>query len=59
MIFGLGTVGVLAILVPFLTGATTEPPIALDLVALLLPVGLGLALVGLLRSARHERVHRS
>lgn len=53
VLFAIGVVAVLAILVPFLTGARSDAPTALDLVALLLPVGLGLALLGLLRGARH------
>jgi len=52
-VFAVGVVAVLAILVPFLAGARSDAPAALDLVALLLPVGLGLALLGLLRGARH------
>ncbi len=51
--FAVGVVAVIAILVPFLAGARSDVPAALDLIALLLPVGLGLALLGLLRGARH------
>ena len=55
LVFAVGVLAVLAILVPFLTGARRDAPAPLDLLALLLPLGLGLALVGLLRSARsHE-----
>ncbi|MGB8651041.1 MAG: hypothetical protein WCD35_10310 [Mycobacteriales bacterium] len=55
VVFAVGVVGVLAILVPFLTGDHGDAPLALDLVALLLPVGFGLGLLGLFRSARaHE-----
>ncbi len=55
VIFGVGVVGVLLILVPFLLGSRDSAPLALDLLALLLPVGFGLALLGLLRGARaHE-----
>jgi hypothetical protein len=54
-VFAVGVVGVLLILVPFLLGDHGSAPVALDLLALLLPVGFGIALVGLLRSARsHE-----
>lgn len=59
MLFAAGVVAVLAVVVPFLVGTRSDAPIALDLIALLLPVGLGLALLGLLRGARRERrVHR-
>ena len=50
VVFGIGVLSVLAVLVPFLTGH--EPPVALVLTSLLLPLGFGTALVGLLRSAR-------
>jgi hypothetical protein len=54
-VFAVGVVGVLLILVPFLLGDHHSAPVALDLLALLLPVGFGLALLGLFRSARsHE-----
>ncbi len=54
-VFAVGVVGVLLILVPFLLGDHGSAPVALDLLALLLPVGFGLALLGLFRSARsHE-----
>ena len=52
VLFAVGVVGVLAILVPFFTGRR-DAPASLDLVALLLPFGLGTALVGLLLGARH------
>jgi hypothetical protein len=48
VIFAVGTVAVLAILVPFFLGHGHDAPSALNLLALLLPVGLGLALLGLL-----------
>ena len=55
VLFAVGAVGVLLAVVPFLTGARDDAPLALDVVALLLPVGFGLALLGLLRSSRaHE-----
>jgi hypothetical protein len=60
-VFVVGAVGALLVVVPFLIGGRREAPLALDLLALLLPLGLGLALLGLLRSARshQERVHRT
>ena len=54
VVFAVGAVAVLAILVPFFLGHGHDAPTALNLVALLLPVGLGLALVGLLVGARRE-----
>ncbi len=51
VVFALGAVGVLLVVVPFLLG-DGQAPLALNLLALLLPVGLGLALLGLLRGAR-------
>lgn len=54
-VFGLGVVGVVLILVPFLTGSRRDAPTSLDLVALLLPVGFGMALVGLFRGVRSHR----
>jgi hypothetical protein len=47
-VFGVGTVAVLAILVPFFLGHGHDAPTALNLLALLLPAGLGLALLGVL-----------
>ncbi len=55
VVFALGVLAVLAILIPFLTGARRSAPASLDLLALLLPLGLGLALLGLLRSARSHQ----
>ncbi len=52
VVFAAGTVGVLLILVPFLSGDRTSTPFVLDALALLLPAGFGLALLGLLRGAR-------
>ena len=52
LVFAVGVVAVLLILVPFLTGDRSGAPVVLDLLALLLPAGLGLALLGLLRGAR-------
>ena len=54
VLFGVGVLGVLAVVVPFLFGRQ-DAPLATALVALLLPVGLGTALVGLLRGARARR----
>ncbi len=54
-VFGLGVVGVVLILVTFLTGSRRDAPTSLDLVALLLPVGFGMALLGLLRGVRSHR----
>ena len=54
-IFAVGAIGILAIIVPFLAGTRRDAPAGLDLLALLLPLGFGLALFGLFRSARsHE-----
>jgi VIT1/CCC1 family predicted Fe2+/Mn2+ transporter len=54
LLFGLGVLGVLAVVVPFLLGRE-DAPLWSTLVASLLPVGLGLALLGLLRGARSRR----
>ena len=54
VLFGVGVLGVLAVVVPFLLGRE-DAPLPVALVALLLPVGLGTALVGLLRGARARR----
>ena len=54
LLFGLGVVGVLASVVPFLLGRD-DAPLWTTLLASLLPVGLGLALLGLLRGARARR----
>lgn len=54
VLFGVGVLGVLAVLVPFLLGRE-DAPLWTTLVASLLPVGLGLALLGLLRGARARR----
>ena len=52
VVFGVGAVAVLAILIPFFLGHGHDAPSVLNLLALLLPVGLGLALLGLLVGAR-------
>lgn len=54
VLFAAGVVGVLVVLVPFLLGRD-DAPLWTTLVASLLPVGLGLALLGLLRGARARR----
>ena len=54
VLFGVGVLGVLAVVVPFLLGRD-DAPLWTTLVASLLPVGLGLALLGLLRGARARR----
>ncbi len=51
VVFAIGVVAVLLIVVPFFLGHG-QSPLPLNLLALLLPVGLGLALLGLLRGAR-------
>ena len=53
-VFALGVVGVLLAVVPFLLGRQDAPSWT-ALLASLLPVGLGLALLGLLRGARAGR----
>ena len=62
VLFGLGVVGVVVVVVPFLLGRD-DAPLWTTLLASLLPVGLGLALLGLLRGARARRrervVHRT
>jgi hypothetical protein len=52
VVFAIGVLAVLVVFVPFLLGHRHDAPLPLDLLALLLPVGLGLALLGLLRGAR-------
>ena len=54
VVFGLGLLDLLVIVVPFFFGRTNAP-LALALGTLLLPIGLGIALWGLLRSARRAR----
>lgn len=54
LLFGLGVIGVLLVVVPFLLGRD-DAPLWTTLLASLLPVGLGLALLGLLRGARARR----
>ena len=47
LLFGLGILGVIAVVVPFLLGRD-DAPLWTTLLALLLPLGLGVALLGLL-----------
>ena len=54
LLFGLGVVGVVVVVVPFLLGRQ-DAPLWTTLLASLLPVGLGLSLLGLLRGARARR----
>lgn len=54
LLFALGVLGVLAAVVPFLLGRD-EAPLWTTLLASVLPVGLGVALVGLLVGARSRR----
>lgn len=54
LVFGAGVLGVLAVLVPYLLGRG-DAPLWSTLLASLMPVGLGLALLGLLRGARARR----
>jgi hypothetical protein len=55
VLFGIGTVAVLVAVVPVLLGADTAPSLPPLLAGVLLPLGLGLALGGLLRTARARR----
>ena len=54
VVFGVGVLGVLAVVVPFLLGRD-DAPLWTTLLALLLPLGLGVALVGLLLGAYARR----
>ena len=56
-LFGLGLLAALAVVVPFFLGRSNAP-LALTLGTLLMPLGLGVALSGLLRGARRS-AHRS
>ena len=57
VVFGIGVVGVLLAVVPFFFGREDASSLV-TLTASLLPVGLGMALVGLLLGARaRRRVH--
>lgn len=52
-LFAVGLVAALVTVVPFFFGAH-DRPLVLNLLALLMPVGVGLALLGLLRDARRR-----
>ena len=52
--FGVGVLGIIAVLALFLLGSD-DAPLWTTLVASLLPVGLGISLIGLLRGARSRR----
>ena len=54
VLFAVGIVGILLVVVPFLLGRD-DAPLWTTLVASLLPVGLGVALLGLLLGARSRR----
>ncbi len=54
VLFGVGVLGVVATFVPFLLGRD-DAPLWATLLSLLLPVGLGVSLLGLLRGARAHR----
>lgn len=54
VLFAVGVIGVLGVLVPFFFGRQ-DAPLGWTLLASLLPVGLGVALLGLLRGARGGR----
>lgn len=53
VVFGVGVLGVLLAVVPFFFGRTDAPSWT-ALIASLMPIGLGLALLGLLRGARRR-----
>ena len=54
VVFGVGVLGIAAVLVPFLLGRQ-DAPLWTTLVASLMPIGLALSLLGLLRGARSRR----
>ncbi len=54
LLFGVGVLGVVAAFVPFLLGRN-DAPLWTTMLTLLLPAGLGLSLLGLLRGARARR----
>ena len=54
LLFALGGLGVVAVVVPFLLGRE-DAPLWSTLLASMMPVGLGLALLGLLLGARSRR----
>lgn len=58
VLFGIGLLATLITVVPLFIGSSRFP-VAVYLVAMLGPVGFGLALLGLLRAARARRPRRS
>lgn len=58
MVFLLGLLATLATVLPFLLG-TSRLPTAAYLLSMLMPLGLGVALVGLLVAARGRRPGRT
>ena len=54
VVFALGVLGVLGMVVPYFFDAG-DPPLAVDVLATLTPVGLALALVGMLRAGSSSR----
>ena len=54
VVFGVGLLAALVVVVPFFFGRT-DAPLGLTLLTLLMPLGLGIALSGLLRAARRGR----
>ncbi len=54
VLFAVGVLAIVATVVPLLVGSSRLPTAAY-LVAMLAPLGMGLALVGLLRAARSRR----
>ncbi|MDQ1673414.1 MAG: hypothetical protein QOC98_1976 [Frankiaceae bacterium] len=53
-LFAVGVLAVVVMVVPFFTGSA-KPPLAVDVLATLTPVGFAIALVGLLVQARADR----
>jgi hypothetical protein len=53
-VFGVGLLAALAVIVPFFFGRP-DAPLVLALGMLLMPLGLGIALSGLLRGVRRRR----
>ena len=54
LVFAVGLLAAIAVVVPFFFGRSNAP-LGLALTTLLMPLGLGLALSGLLRGARRGR----
>ncbi|MCU1599598.1 MAG: hypothetical protein JWO22_307 [Frankiales bacterium] len=55
VVFAVGVIAVVVGITPVLVGSSSEPPLALDLLMVAAPAGFGLALLGLLLSARSGR----